>query len=143
MSLSKETQISEEVDKKKEILILKEELGKLKTALIEEFRYMKKSLFAEVQVLKNELLQDYDKDIPAEPSESLMTSLEEQILFLQKVRNKNKLISSLKDEFWKNSENISACQQQHTYTQHNNIPCEEETESTSATQKHHKTEEQK
>ena len=33
-------------------------------------------LFAEVKVLNNGLLQDYDKDIAAEPSERLMNSLE-------------------------------------------------------------------
>ena len=35
---------------------------------------MKKSFFGEVTVSKNDLLQDYDKGIPAEPSERLMNS---------------------------------------------------------------------
>lgn len=73
---------------------------------------MKKSFFAEVKVFKNELWQDYDKDIPAEPSERLMNSLEKQILFLQEeLRSKNKFISLLMDQLSKNSYEISSCQQ--------------------------------
>ena len=112
LSLPKENQASAEVDKKKEILILKEEFENLKTALIEEFRNIKKSLFTDAKVLRNELLQDYDKDIPAEPSERLMNSLEKQILFLQEeLRSKNKFISLLMDQLSKNSYEISSCQQ--------------------------------
>ena len=67
----------------------------------------------------------------------LMNSFEKQILFLQEeLRNKNKFISSLMDQLLKNSDTISSCQQeqQHTYTRHNNILREEETENTSVTQ---------
>ena len=100
---------------------------------------MKKSFFAEVRVFKNELWQDYDKDIPAEPSERLMNFLEKQILFLQeKLTNKNKLLSSC--QLSKNRDKISSSQQQHAYTGRNDIlRQEEETESTSATKKHYKT----
>lgn len=43
---------------------------------MEELRNMKKSFLPSVKVLKNELLQNNDKDIPAEPSsERLMKSL--------------------------------------------------------------------
>ena len=65
-----------EGEKKKAILILKEEFENLKTELIEEFRSMKRSFFAEVKVSKNESLQNYDKEIPEKPSERLMNSLE-------------------------------------------------------------------
>ena len=69
-------------------------------------------LFTDAKVLRNELLQDYDKDIPAEPSERLMNSLEKEILFLQEeLRSKNKLISLLMDQLSKNSYKISSCQQ--------------------------------
>ena len=117
--LPKETQILGKVDKTKEILILKEELENLKTKLTEEFRNIKKSFFAEIKVLKNELLHDYDKDTPAEPSERLMNSLEKQALFLQKeLRNKNKSINLLLDQLLKNSDIISSCQQLHTHSRH-------------------------
>ena len=43
------------------------------------------------------------------------------------------------DQLSKNGDKFSSCQQQHPYTRHNNIPRAEETENTSATQKHHKT----
>ena len=43
------------------------------------------------------------------------------------------------DQLSKNSDKISSCQQQLVYTRYNNILHEKETESTSATQKHHKT----
>ena len=65
-----------EGEKKKGTLILKEEFENLKTELIEEFRSMKRLFFTEVKVSKNESLQNYDKEIPAKPSERLMNSLE-------------------------------------------------------------------
>lgn len=76
---------------------------------MEELRNMKKSFLPGVKVLKNESLQNYDKDIPAEPSsERLLKSLKKkQILFLkEELRNKNELISSLIDQLSKNSDNI-------------------------------------
>ena len=77
LSMPKEKHTSGKVDKKTEILILKEQFQNLKTELIEEFRNMKKLDFAEAK-----LLQCYDKDILVEPSERLINSLE-KLLFLK------------------------------------------------------------
>ena len=129
LSLPREKHTSGKVDKKTEILILKEQFQNLKTELNEEFINMKKLYFAEA-----ELLQYYDKDILVEPSQRLINSLEKQVLFLQeKLGNENKLIILLMHQLLKNSDTFFSPQQQLTYARQNNLTSEE-MESTSATQ---------
>ena len=129
LSLPREKHTSGKVDKKTEILILKEQFQNFTTELNEEFINMKKLYFAEA-----ELLQYYDKDILVEPSQRLINSLEKQVLFLQeKLGNENKLIILLMHQLLKNSDTFFSPQQQLTYARQNNLTSEE-MESTSATQ---------